>query len=256
MAHNVAMAGYSAESESYERGRPGYPTHLVEELLDTLAVDEDTPVLDVGAGTGKLTRQVVQRVAWIAAVEPVAEMRDQLRRHVPQAAAISGVAEALPFAPDSVGAVLCAQTFHWLDGAKALAEFARVLRPEGGLGLIWNTKDENVEWVAEVEALIDEAHDSATPRYKTGQWRRAFEDASGWRPLQRLAGTHLQPCTRDDVVSRVLSSSAVGALDPKGRERVATAARRILEGHDLPRSFDLPYVTEIWWTKPDARRIG
>lgn len=254
MAHEVALAGYSAESESYERGRPGYPAHLVGQLLDLLEVENDVRLLDVGAGTGKLTRQVVDRVAWIGAVEPVAEMRVQLRRHVPGAEAIAGVAEALPFATASVDAVLCAQTFHWLDGPRALAEFARVLRPQGGLGLIWNTKDENVEWVAEVEALVDDVHGpSATPRYKTGRWRSAFQGRSGWQPLSTISGTYNQPSSGDAVVARVLSSSAVGALDPKGRESVTTAVREILERHHLHGSFDFPYLTEIWWTKPEWR---
>lgn len=254
MAHEVALVGYSAESESYERGRPGYPAHLVDRLLDVLGVDKDARVLDVGAGTGKLTRQIVPRVAWVGAVEPVSAMRDQLRRHVPQAVQVAGVAEAMPFATGSVDAVLCAQTFHWLDGPHALAEFARVLRPGGGVGLIWNTKDENVEWVAEVEALVDEVHGpSTTPRYKTGRWRSAFQGRSGWQPLSTSAGTYNQPSTGDDVVARVLSSSAVGALDPKGRERVTNAVREILKRHDLHGSFDFPYLTEIWWTKPEGR---
>lgn len=254
MTHEVAVAGYSAESESYERGRPGYPAGLVDELLDALEVDSYTRVLDVGAGTGKLTRQIVSRVAWVGAVEPVAAMRDQLRHHVPHAAAVAAVAEALPVAMSSVDAVLCAQTFHWLDGPHALAEFARVLRPRGGLGLIWNTKDENVEWVAEVEALVDSVHGpTATPRYKTGHWRDAFEGRSGWQPLETSSGSYIQPSTRDDVVARVLSSSAVGALDPKGRDRVTDAVREILERHDLPASFDFPYLTEIWWTRPEGR---
>ncbi len=247
------MAGYAAASESYEQGRPGYPADLVEKLLGVLEVGERSRLLDVGAGSGKLTRQVVGRVAWLGAVEPVSEMREELRRRVPEAMPMAGVAEALPVAAAAIDAVLCAQTFHWLDGERALVECARVLRPGGGLGLIWNTKDTSVGWVAEVEALVDDIHGpTTTPRYKTGRWRDVFGRSSGWQLLQTASGTHEHATTRDDVVARVLSSSAVGALDPPTRAQVADDVRQILDRHGLQGYFGFPYLTEIWWTRPAA----
>lgn len=250
MAHQTAVTGYGAEAASYERGRPGYPDELVDLMLAELDVGSDSRVVDLGAGTGKLTRQVVDRVAWVGAVEPVAAMRDLLGEHVPAATPVAAVAEALPLAAGCIDAVVCAQTFHWLDGSVALDELARVLRPGGGLGLIWNTKDESVGWVADVEALIDSVHDArTTPRYKTGRWRSAFTRPSGWQPLTTASVRYAHPVTIDDVVARVLSSSAVGALDRGRRDAIVDDVRSILDRHGMDGTFEMPYVSEIWWTR-------
>ena len=257
MAHEVAIAGYGAEAESYERGRPGYPVELVELVLSELAVGPASRVVDLGAGTGKLTRQLVGGVGWLGAVEPVAAMRDQLRNQVPGVDVVAGVAEALPIAECSVDAVVCGQTFHWLDGDLALDELARVLRPGGGLGLIWNTKDEDVAWVAEVEALVDSVHDArTTPRYKAGRWRRAFRRPSAWEPLTTVAVRHAEPVTADAVVARVLSSSAVGALDQRERDGVAQAVTAVLDRHGLTGTFDFPYLSELWWTRLRSDQVN
>jgi len=210
MAHGMAMSGYASGSEAYERGRPGYPAALTDQLLDVLDVGDGDRVLDVGA-----------------------------------------VAEALPLATASIDAALCAQTFHWLDGERALDELSRVLRPGGGLGLIWNTKDTAVAWVAEVEGLVDRIHGpTGTPRYKTGRWHDAFGAGSGWERLSTASGTQEHGTDRDQVVDRVLSSSAVAALDSAGQARVADEVRQILDRHALRGRFGFPYLTEIWWTRP------
>lgn len=253
MAHVTAVTGYGAEAASYERGRPGYPDELVDLMLAELEIGSDSRVVDLGAGTGKLTQQVVDRVAWVGAVEPVAAMRELLCEQVPAASPLAALAEALPLAAGSIDAVLCAQTFHWLDGPVALGELTRVLRPGGGLGLIWNTKDESVGWVAEVEALIDGVHDpNTTPRYKTGRWRSAFARPSGWEPLTTVLVRYAHPVTADDVVARVLSSSAVGALDRGRRDGVVDDVRSILDRHAMEGAFDMPYLSELWWTRRTA----
>jgi len=129
---------FDLAAEEYERTRPGYPP----ELLDSLPLDADASVLDLGAGTGKLTRVLVGRYAHVTAVEPLERMRAILERVVPKAQALAGSAERIPLDDASVDGVFAAQAFHWFDHDLALPEIARVLRPGGVLCLVWNGPDE------------------------------------------------------------------------------------------------------------------
>ena len=130
---------FDLAAEEYERTRPSYPS----ELLDELPLDSDADVLDLGAGTGKLTRVLVGRYAHVTAVEPLDGMRRILERVVPAAEALPGSAERIPLDDASVDAVFAAQAFHWFDHDVAMPEIARVLRPGGVLCLVWNGPDES-----------------------------------------------------------------------------------------------------------------
>ena len=130
---------FDAAAEDYERTRPDYPG----ELLDALPLPVDSTVLDVGAGTGKLTRVLVRRYRRVIAVEPLDGMRSILARVVPQADALRGSAEALPVGDASVDGVFAAQAFHWFSYDQAIPELARVLRPGGVLAVVWNGPDQS-----------------------------------------------------------------------------------------------------------------
>lgn len=134
-----ASASFDLAPEEYERTRPDYP----DAILDSLPVRVDATVVDVGAGTGKLTRVLARRYANVIAVEPLDGMRSILERVVPEADAHAGSAEELPLADASVDAVFAAQAFHWFAYDRALPEFARVLRPGGVLAVVWNGPDES-----------------------------------------------------------------------------------------------------------------
>jgi SAM-dependent methyltransferase len=157
-----AQAGsFGAAAAAYEASRPGYPAAA----LDWLVPDGARRVLDLGAGTGKLTRLLVDRGLEVTAVEPSAGMREQLSLAVPGAAAVlEGSAEDIPLAAASVDAVLVAQAWHWVDPELAVPEVARVLVPGGRLGLVWNIRDGREPWVAGLWAIVDRAladpHDS------------------------------------------------------------------------------------------------
>ena len=156
----------------YERSRPGYP----EDAVRWLAGEKPCDVVDLGAGTGKLTRTLVELGHRVTAVEPLPEMLDQLRAAVPEATAVRGGAEAIPLPAESADVVTVAQAFHWFDHGPALLEIARVLRPGGHIALVWNVRDES-EALGERAQRRDGGKDGRRPRSGRADRRRAV--ASG-----------------------------------------------------------------------------
>ncbi|WP_431233371.1 class I SAM-dependent methyltransferase [Mycolicibacterium psychrotolerans] len=146
---------FGSEAAAYERGRPSYPPEAIDWLLPPGARD----VLDLGAGTGKLTTRLVERGLDVVAVDPLAEMLELLSSALPDTPALLGTAEQIPLPDNSVDAVLVAQAWHWFDPEQAVAEVARVLRPGGRLGLVWNARDERMGWVKDLGRII--GHENA-----------------------------------------------------------------------------------------------
>jgi SAM-dependent methyltransferase len=146
---------FGSEAAAYERGRPSYPPEAIDWLLPPGARD----VLDLGAGTGKLTTRLVERGLDVVAVDPLAEMLELLSSALPDTPALLGTAEQIPLPDNSVDAVLVAQAWHWFDPQQAVAEVARVLRPGGRLGLVWNTRDERLGWVKDLGSIIGHEDD-------------------------------------------------------------------------------------------------
>ena len=141
---------FGPAAQVYERARPGYPRDAV----DWLVGPSPARVLDVGAGTGKLTRALVSAGHHVTAVEPDPLMRDALQAAVPGVEVLAGAAEALPVAGGSFDAVTAGQAFHWFDAARAFPELARALRPGGVLGVVWNARNESVPWIAEFGRIV------------------------------------------------------------------------------------------------------
>ena len=140
-----AARTFDATAEIYERSRPGYPDAALDEVVRELALDRSSVVLDLGSGTGKLTRALVERFERVLAVEPLEGMRALLETLVPRAESLAGEAERIRLDDAAVDAVFVAEAFHWFDGDRALAEIARVLRPRGALVLMWNVPDKPTE---------------------------------------------------------------------------------------------------------------
>ncbi|MEO6794513.1 MAG: class I SAM-dependent methyltransferase [Mycobacterium sp.] len=149
-ARHERSLSFGAQAAAYERGRPSYPPEAIDWLLPPGARD----VLDLGAGTGKLTTRLVERGLDVVAVDPIAGMLEVLRTALPETPALLGTAEQIPLPDNSVDAVLVAQAWHWFDATQAIPELVRVLRPGGRLGLVWNTRDERLGWVKELGAII------------------------------------------------------------------------------------------------------
>ena len=241
---DVAARGFEAGAAAYETARPGYPDEAVEILRDALPIAAGTTVCDLAAGTGKLTRRLVALDAAVVAVEPVPGMRAQLAVTAPTATILDGTAEAIPLADQSVDAVTVAQAFHWFSAPSALAEIARVLRPGGGLALLWNERDERVPWVAEMSRLI-RWHERTVSRYQHVDWAAVVQAAGSFTALQEVAVDWEQPMTRDLLADRVRSISYIAVMPPVERERLASEVTALVNRRAEP--FDLPYRCRVQW---------
>lgn len=247
--HDAAAKGFGAAADEYERARPDYPAAAVRLLSRELAIGPGRRLLDLGAGTGKLTRIMVPLGPRVVALEPVESMRVRFARALPLVPVVAGIAEAMPFAGASFDAVVCAQAFHWFDGERALAEIHRVLDRGGLLGLVWNVKDESVAWVRELGDIL-RPYQQRVPQETTGEWRPAFSSKDLFGPLKEARIPHAQRLDVAGLVERYASASYVAVLPDDERGDVLGRIRRLAETHpDLAgrEGFDLPYVTEIYW---------
>lgn len=160
-ARHHRSRSFGSQAAAYDRGRPSYPPEAIDWLL---AGSDARDVLDLAAGTGKLTARLVERGLNVVAVDPIPEMLEVLRDALPDTPALVGTAEQIPLPDASVDAVLVAQAWHWFDADRAVAEIARVLRPHGTLGVVWNTRDERLGWVREFGRIVgsERERESAT----------------------------------------------------------------------------------------------
>lgn len=247
--HEKAAVGFDRAGDSYERGRPEYPQEAIDFLINTLQIDPTSVVLDLGAGTGKFTKLLTQSKATVVAVEPVDGMRKKFQSLYPDIKALSGSAENIPIGDNSVDAIIAAQAFHWFNGPLALKEIHRVLKPGGKLGLIWNARDESLAWVAELTRIID-PHEGGAPRYKSMNWKKAFDDTKLFSGLRLQHFSYTQVGTVETVVDRIGSISFISALSEPQREEVLTQVSNLVQLH--PETKDrsevrLPYRTDVYW---------
>jgi len=228
-------ASFGAAAAVYARGRPSYPDAAVDWLLP----DRAGRVLDLGAGTGKLTRQLVDRSLDVVAVEPSPGMLAHLQTALPAVEAHRGNAESIPLPDASVDAVLVAQAWHWVDVDRAVHEVARVLRPGGWLGLVWNVRDERHDWVAQLGRFMHrgDEQDMHTDAPAVG---RPFA------PIERHDVAWRHVCTPEEVLDLVASRSYVITMPQPQRDQLLTRVSRLLDQHpDLQQRsrIELPYVT-------------
>jgi SAM-dependent methyltransferase len=237
--HRAAAVGFARSADAYERGRPDYPPAAVRYVVDRLPAGAE--VLDLAAGTGKLTRSLLDAGVEVTAVEPVAEMRVVLPA---RAHALEGTAEAIPLEPGSVDAVTVGQAFHWFDGEAALAEVARVLRPRGLLALLWNRRVLDDPVNAAIEELVG-PHRGEVPAHRTGAWRAAFEHTPLFGPLEERSFDHVLEQDADGLEARVASISFIAGLDQAERGRVLERVRALAADG----AVSVPYRTEVHLTR-------
>lgn len=247
----VAAKGFGTGTADYEKARPDYPGGAIAHLIDALELGAGTTLLDLAAGTGKLTNQLAQHVSTIIAVEPIDSMRATLSRTVPTAQALIGTAEAIPVGDGSVDAVTVGQAFHWFDAARAITEINRVLKPGGGLGLIWNLLDTRRPWVLRAEE-ITEPQRKGVGRMLDSGWRSHFERISAFEPIVETWFEHRQLVDRETVLARYRSKSFIAAMDPPEQADLLGAIRDLLDGNPETRDrelIEIPYRTVVFITR-------
>jgi ubiquinone/menaquinone biosynthesis C-methylase UbiE len=233
--HRAAAVGFARSADAYERGRPEYPEAAVGHVVAGLP--PGAVVLDLAAGTGKLTRPLLAAGLEVIAVEPVAEMRAALPAG---ARALAGTAEAIPLEDAAVDGVTVGQAFHWFDGDAALAEIARVLRPGGLLALLWNRRVLEDPLNQAIEDLVG-PYRGDVPSHRTGAWREAFGRTASFGPLEETVFENVLEQDADGLEARVSSISFIASLESAERARVLERARALAGAG----AVSVPYRTEV-----------
>ncbi len=255
--HPVSTGGFSSAAGSYARARPGYAREAVGLVKEAV---RGGPLLDLAAGTGILTGQLSRAGVEVYAAEPVPEMLEQLVRSLPGVPAVAATAEALPFDTGSFAALTVAQAFHWFDAPRALSEIARVLTEGGALAMLFNVRDESVDWVRELADLVE---DRSGGRPYSDQRERSWEQvvadhgAFGAATLQTFANP--VPSSPASILERLRSTSFVAVMDHESRESLLAEAAELVAGHPELRGrerFDYPHRCEvrIWRTQGPERQ--
>jgi SAM-dependent methyltransferase len=239
--HPVAAAGFARAADAYERARPSYPEEAVAWMSERCGLGAESTVVDVGAGTGKLTRLLPATGARVIAIEPVAEMRAKLDG-LGGVAALDGTAESLPLADAFADVVTVAQAFHWFDHERALPELHRVLRAGGHLVLFWNNRDLSDPVQAAVEEILAPLRGTVTSQLG-GTWRDPLARSPLFGPAETREFEYVQRFTADDLRDRVSSTSFVAAMPPDERESLLERVRGVTAEVEEP--FPMRYQTEV-----------
>jgi SAM-dependent methyltransferase len=243
MSVHPSARAFGGAAEVYDRVRPGYPPDAVAWLAGTLRLGPGRTVVDLAAGTGKLTVPLLRTGARVIAVEPSEGMLAVLRRAAPGAEAIAGTAESIPLRDSSADAIMVAQGFHWFANDQALAEMHRVLRPRGVLGLVWNRRDLTDPAHAALERAI-EPWKGDTPRHREGAWRDVLATSPLFAPLAEAEFPNDHELAPGGLVERAASTSFMAALpDDERHEALAELSR--FEAR-APKPIVLPHVCELF----------
>ncbi|HVT63795.1 MAG TPA: methyltransferase domain-containing protein [Mycobacteriales bacterium] len=223
---------FGPAAEQYKAGRPGYPREILLQCLP----DGANEVLDLAAGTGPLTANLLDIGLSVVAVEPLDEMRALIP---PAARSLAGTAEDIPLPDESVDAVFIGQAWHWFDVPRAVKEIHRVLRPGGVVAPMWNLLDENdpvsrrlAEVAAKDECSAD-MNDEAQP---------PFDPAGMFSPPERLVVSYALPYNRERVAALISSISVTINASPEDRMQILDAATNAVPDGD----FFMSWVCEAW----------
>ena len=214
-------------ADVYERARPGYPPEAVAWIADRLDLRPGRTVLDLGAGTGKLTRALLETGARVIAVEPGDAMRAELERAASGAEALRGSAEDIPLAKASVDAIAVGQAFHWFRHEVALPELHRVLRARGGVALVWNARDPDARIHQEIGKLI--APFVPPNNVPSEKWSRQLAESDLFGPLEERRFSFVQQLDPGQLAERIASVSFVAAAPPAARRELDAELRRVAQ---------------------------
>jgi SAM-dependent methyltransferase len=225
-------------AETYEQARPDYPEAALGWIVEQGRLEPGDTVVDVAAGTGKLTRQLVARGLRVVAVEPIGEMLEVLRRVLPEVETFEAVAEDLPLADGSADAITVGQAFHWFDQEQVVPEFHRVLKPGGVVALVWNVRDESDPLQAAYAALLRPHRGSDYPE---PPWTAPLEESELF-DVERRDFAHSQVMDADALVARAASVSFVAQLPDEERDALLDRVHRLAP----PGDFAFPYLTKVF----------
>jgi SAM-dependent methyltransferase len=245
MALHPLAEHFASVAGAYERGRPEYAPAVVGALAAELPIAPGAAVLDLAAGTGKLTRALLAAGFDLVAVEPQRSLREVLAANVGPERALDGLAEAIPLGDGSVDAVTVADAFHWFDQVAALAEIRRVLRPEGGLALVTTIPDfGGASWAHELGTLLERARPEH-PGFDGPSWRDAVAAADGWSAPREIRVTTSQPLDPGRMVDLVASVSWIAAMPHEQRAEILAQAGALVSAGDSPEELPLHVVVGL-----------
>ncbi|MEO7077478.1 MAG: class I SAM-dependent methyltransferase, partial [Rhodococcus sp. (in: high G+C Gram-positive bacteria)] len=241
-----ATSGFRAVAEDYETGRPTYADVSIDRIFTDLELSISSRVLDLAAGTGQLSRMFRSRVGSVVAVEPVHGMRERIKTTTPGITVLDGTAESIPLPDSDVDAVVVGEAFHWFETATATSEIARVLKPSGGLGLLWNTPIWTVDttpWLQDLRRILSH-HKESAGEYPAGvTWQKALESTRLFETLQHTNATHEQSLGHDAFLAQVASWSWVANLPEAARR---TALNEVAELVRPLGRIVIPYRTDLY----------
>jgi SAM-dependent methyltransferase len=242
--HTRRASSFGSQAAAYARYRPDYPRELLVWALEPVRDSPGLRVLDVGAGTGKLTGGLVALGVDVVAVEPDPAMLAELTSRFPDVTAMIGSAEDIPLPEDSVHAAFAGQALHWFDLDRALPEIRRVLRPGGSMTAVWNTYDDTVEWVAEFCDI------SATVRRGGQQFSGEVLEPLG--PTEVRTFAHSVRHTVDSLVNNIATHSQILTATPEDRAAILARSREFLRNNPATAhgEFEVPILTEALRSTP------
>ncbi|MCU1386709.1 MAG: class SAM-dependent methyltransferase [Ilumatobacteraceae bacterium] len=243
--HAQRAASFASTAAAYERARPGYPQDLLDRVFAEVGIDRPR-ILDLGAGTGKLTRQLLA-FGSVTAVEPLDAMRAQLEAVVPDATSLAGNAESIPLTDGSIDVVTVGQAYHWFDQAKANPEIWRVLADGGHLVALWNSQDETVPWLAAIDEIMNRDDPKESHPDRTKWWTSRFENEPWFTVPVLLTGSMTVSTTKQLMLDEMESRSYLSIRPPEDRQPILAEVAAVIAGFDDP--FDVPYETEAYWCR-------
>jgi SAM-dependent methyltransferase len=244
---------FAAVAGEYERGRPEYPRAVTGALAAELSLAPGARVLDLAAGTGKLSRALLAAGLDVVAVEPQRELRERLAVAVGAERALEGLAEAIPLEPGSVQAVTVADAFHWFDHAAALAEIARVLAPAGGLAVVTTAVDwSGASWAHELGSLITRLRPEH-PQFDGPPWQQALAADGSWEELREVRISASAPAHPERIADHVASMSWVAAMPESERAATLEQVRGLIEQGTTPAQLAVHYALGLTRLRTGAR---